>query len=38
MLNFDIYETQVSMFEATIKIASGQIIKCELAPYHVKLI
>lgn len=36
--NTDIYETRVSMLEGTIKTAFGRILKCELAPYHVKLI
>lgn len=36
--NSDICETRVSMLEGMIKIAFGQILKCELAPYHVKLI
>lgn len=37
-LSFDISGARVSMFEGTIKTASEQTLKCELAPYHVKLI
>lgn len=36
--SFDISGAWVSMSEGTIKTASEQTLKCELAPYHVKLI
>lgn len=39
--SFDISGAWVSMFEGTIKTASEQTLihsKCELAPYHIKLI
>lgn len=36
--SFDVLGAWVSMFEGTIKPAFEQTLKCELAPYHVKLI